>query len=336
MTSRGDVPRPDGARFGGSVAGSHAQLSSGPAPWCDGLMEVRELQGFVAVAEAGSLSAAARRLHVSQPALSQTIAGLERELRVQLLERSSTGVRVTEAGGVLLGEARAVLARYEQALRTMADYTTGEGGVLRLGIPLEFPSSVLAPALADLAHTCPDTRVQARHLSSAEQVAALRAGELDVGLLRERPTGADLDAMLVTRERLGVLLAADQASELAGPEGVPLDALADLEWLAFPRSDSPAWHDEVTAILRSHGLPLGTAAPKGQRLIAEVKLAAVAGGRAFALAPPDWPQTLPDGVVWQPLAGHPLIRRTWAVWPADSRRRDLGRLIAALDAGDAA
>jgi DNA-binding transcriptional LysR family regulator len=296
-------------------------------------MELRELQGFVAVVEAGSLSEAARRLHVSQPALSQTIAGLERELRVRLLERSSTGVKVTEAGGVLLGEARAVLARYEQAQRVMAGFTAGDGGVLRLGIPLEFPSTVLAPALAELAESCPNTRVQARHLSTAEQITALRAGELDVGLLRERPAGDDFDAMPVTRERLGVLLAAGQAAELAGADGVPLEALADLEWLAFPRTDSPAWYDEVTAILRSHGLTLGADAPPNQRLIAQVKLAAVTAGKAFALAPADWSQPLPDGVVWQPLAGHPLVRRTWAVWPADSRRRDLGLLIAAFDRG---
>jgi DNA-binding transcriptional LysR family regulator len=294
-------------------------------------MELRELAAFVAVVEEGGLSAAARRLHVSQPALSQTISGLERELRVKLLQRSSTGTRPTEAGITLAGGARAVLARYEQALRAMARYT-GEGeGILRLGIPLEFPAAVLSPALAELAGACPDMKVQARHLSSAQQLAALRAGELDVGLLRERPGGEQFDAMLVTREELGVLLSADQAAELAGPEGVALDALGGLDWLSFPQSDSPAWYDELTAVFRSHGLDPGPAAPEDQQLIAEVKLAAVSAGRAFALAPPNWSQPIPDGVSWAPLAGRPLVRRTWAVWAADSRRRDLGRLIAALD-----
>jgi hypothetical protein len=115
---------------------------------------------------------------------------------------------------------------------------------------------------------------------------------------------------------------------------VPLDALGGLEWLAFPRSDSPAWYGELTAILRSHGLDLRTDAPDGQRLIAEVKLAAVNAGRAFALTPANWSQPIPDGVAWAPLAGRPLVRRTWAVWAAESRRRDLGRLIAALDRPD--
>jgi hypothetical protein len=162
-------------------------------------------------------------------------------------------------------------------------------------------------------------------------LAALRAGDLDVGLLREHPVGPDLDAIQVAEERLGVLTSTEHAAKIAGPDGIRLDALTGLEWVGFPRSGSPAWFDELTAILRSHGLELGPAAPEGQELIAEVKLAAVTAGHAFALAPPDWPQPIPDTITWSPLVGHPLVRRTWAAWPADSRRRDLGHFIAALD-----
>ncbi|MFI9275790.1 LysR substrate-binding domain-containing protein [Kitasatospora sp. NPDC052896] len=294
-------------------------------------MELRELRAFVAVVEEGGLSAAARRLHVSQPALSQTVSGLERQLGVKLLVRGSTGVRPTEAGTALLGEARSVLARHDQALRAMARYTEAGGGALRIGIPLELPSGLLDPALAELAEAFPDSRVRARHLSTAEQLAALRAGELDVGLLRERPTGAEFDALLVVRERLGVLLATKRAAELVGPDGVALDALVGLRWVGFPRSGSPAWYDELTAVLRGHGIDPGPQEPEGQALIAEVKLAGVAAGGAFALAPHHWQQPLPAHVTWSPLVGHPLVRRTWAVWPADSTRRDLGRFVAALD-----
>lgn len=277
-------------------------------------MELRELRAFVAVVEEGGLSAAARRLHVSQPALSQTVSGLERQLGAKLLVRGSTGVLATEAGTALLAEARGVLARHDQALRVMARYTGAGGGALRIGIPLELPAGLLDPALADLAEVHPDTRVQARHLSSAEQLVALRSGELDVGFLRERPSGPQFDALLVVREKLGVLLAAGQAAELAGPDGIALEALVGLQWVGFPRSGSPPWYDELTAVLRGHGLDLGPEAPQGQALIADVKLAAVASGRAFALAPPGWQQPLPDQVTWSPLVGHPLVRRTWAVW----------------------
>ncbi|QIZ00788.2 LysR family substrate-binding domain-containing protein [Streptomyces sp. S1D4-11] len=177
----------------------------------------------------------------------------------------------------------------------------------------------------------PDTHLQARHLSTAEQRAALQADELDVGFLRERPTRAEFDALLVVREQLGVLLTAEQAARLAGPDGIELDALVGLQWVGFPRSGSPAWYDELTGILRGHGIDLGPQAPEGQVLIADVKLAAVATGRAFALAPPNWQQPLPDHVTWSPLVGHPLVRRTWAVWPANSTRGDLARFVAALD-----
>ncbi|KDN17982.1 LysR family transcriptional regulator [Amycolatopsis rifamycinica] len=289
------------------------------------LMEIRELRAFVAVVEAGAMSKAARQLHLSQPALSQTITALERRLGVRLLVRTSTGVQVTDAGTTLLGEARAVLARHDQALAAMARHTAAGGGVLRVGVPLELPPDLLPAALARL----PDTRVQARHLSSVAQVAALRAGELDVGLVRERPAGPDLDAVLVVTEDVGVLLAADLAEKLGSP--VRLEDLAGLEWFAFPRAGSPAWYDELAAILRSHGLDVGPEVPEEQRLIVELKIPAVSAGGAYAFAPPEWPYPLPDTVRWVPLAGNPIVRRTWAVWPATSRRRDVAEFVAALE-----
>ncbi|UIJ56938.1 LysR substrate-binding domain-containing protein [Amycolatopsis acidiphila] len=294
-------------------------------------MEIREMRAFVAVVEEGGLSAAARRLHVSQPALSQTMTTLERRLGVQLLVRSSTGVEATDAGMTLLAGARAVLARHDEAIAAVTRRGAAGGSVLRIGIPLELPGDLLSGPLAEVTAADPETRVQARHLSSAAQLAALTAGELDLALVREHPVGPDFDAMLVVEERLGVLLTATLTAKLAGPGGIPLAALAGLSWVGFPRSGSPAWYDELTAILRSHGLELGPDAPQGQELIPEVKLAAVATGGAFALAPPDWAQPLPGSVVWSALAGQPLVRRTWAVWSAHSHRRDLGRLVAALD-----
>lgn len=288
-------------------------------------MEIRELRTFVAVVEAGAMSKAARQLHVSQPALSQTITTLERRLGVRLLVRTSTGVQVTDAGTTLLGEARAVLARHDQALAAMARHTAPGSGVLRVGVPLELPPGLLPSALARL----PDTRVQARHLSSVAQVAALRAGELDVGLVRERPPGPDLDAVLVVTEDVGVLLAADLAEKLGSP--VRLEDLAGLEWFAFPRAGSPAWYDELAAILRSHGLDVGPEVPEEQRLIVELKIPAVSAGGAYAFAPPEWPYPLPDTVRWVPLAGTPIVRRTWAVWPATSHRRDVAEFVAALE-----
>jgi DNA-binding transcriptional LysR family regulator len=295
-------------------------------------MELRELSAFVAVVQDGGMSAAARRLQVSQSALSQTVSALERELGVTLLERTNTGVRPTEAGTVLLAEARAVLARHQQALRTMAGLGAEGQQVIRIGIPLELAPDVLTRALAKFATQFPETRVIPRHLSTAAQFAALSGDQLDVGLVRERPAGPEFDAMLVATEELGVLLDAKIAARLTGPDGVRLDELTGLAWVGFPRSASPAWYDELTGILRNHGLDTGAPAPADQELIPAVKFTAVAGGHNFALAPPGGLHPMPDDITWCPLAGRPLVRRTWVVWPADSRRRDLGQLIAFFEA----
>jgi DNA-binding transcriptional LysR family regulator len=293
-------------------------------------MELRELSAFVAVVEEGGMSAASRRLHVSQSALSQTVSALEREIGVTLLDRTSTGVRPTEAGTTLLAEARAVLARYHQAVRTMGRYSSESSGVIRLGIPLELAPDVLPRALAKFAAESPKTRVIPRHLSTAAQFAALRSDELDVGLVRERPAGSEFDALLVAREYLGVLLESELAARLVGPDGVRLDELGALQWVGFPRSASPAWYDELTGILRSHGIDIGPPAPDDHELIAAVKFTAVSSGQAFALAPENQLRLLPDNVTWAPLVGRPVVRRTWLVWPAESHRRDIGQLVASF------
>jgi DNA-binding transcriptional LysR family regulator len=223
-----------------------------------------------------------------------------------------------------------VLARYEQAVAAVARHGSTGGGVLRLGVPLELPPDLLARPFADLATACPDTQVSARHLATAAQFAALRAGELDIGLVREHPIGPDLDAVLVVDEPLGVLLATSIVRERAGANGVRLDALAGLDWVGFPRSGSPAWYDQLTGTMRGHGIEV-VPPPKDQALLPEVKLTGVASGRAFAFAPPNWSVPIPEHVVWVPLVGDPIVRRTWAVWPANSRRRDVGRLVATLE-----
>lgn len=289
-------------------------------------MELRELRAFIAVVEAGGLSAAARKLHLSQPALSQTIRRLERDLAVPLLVRSSTGVTPTDAGRVLLDEARAVLLRADQLVNRLTGASDDGGRVLRLGLPLELPPGLLPPALAVMRAEWPHVRVQAHHANTADQLAALSAGDLDVALVRELPAGQVLDTELLLAEPLGVLLAAEH---VAAGTTVRLEELAGLPWLSFARQDSPAWWDEISAVLRRHGHN-PPSDPNSSPLIADVKFAGVAGGAAFAFAPADWSQPLPQEIVWQPLSGAPLVRRTWAAWPAVSRRRDIAALVRAL------
>jgi DNA-binding transcriptional LysR family regulator len=279
-----------------------------------GSMEIRELRAFVVVVEEGGLSAAARKLHVSQSALSQTINSLERRLGARLLVRNHAGSRT------------AAMAEVTRAAESQAT-----AGLIRVGAPLELPLDLLPRALGQLAMAYPDTQVKVVHSSSATQLAALRAGELDVGLVRDRPTNPQLDIVLAVREAMGVILSTARAEGIGGDTGVHLHRLAGLHWMGFARSDSPAWHDQVTATLRAHGIIVDDQPTDDRPVTPEVKLAGIVTGRAFGLASPGWGQPLPEGLEWYPLVDNPVVRRTWAIWPAATRHRDVAALIAALD-----
>jgi DNA-binding transcriptional LysR family regulator len=142
--------------------------------------------------------------------------------------------------------------------------------------------------------------------------------------------------MLVVRENLGILIASEVAAKLSGPEGISLDALGGMDWVGFPRTHAPAWYDQLAAIFRTHGIDVGRSSQDDQELIPAVKLMGIGAGAggAFGLAPPSWPHPIPKGISWAPLVGHPLVRRIWVVWPADSRRRDVGHFVAAFEVVD--
>ena len=96
-------------------------------------MELRHLRYFVAVAETENVSRAALKLHISQPGLSRQVRDLEEELGFQLLERGAKSVRLTEAGHVFLGEARAVLQRVEAAVQAARAVAAGSREELHVG-----------------------------------------------------------------------------------------------------------------------------------------------------------------------------------------------------------
>lgn len=295
-------------------------------------MEIRDLRVFVAVAEEAGFSAAARRLHMSQSSLSQIIQTLEKQLGGRLLERDHAGARPTERGLLLLGEARELIAHHDRVVFAMADSARPGADALSIGAPLELPPDLLPSAIARVTAVLPEFAVQVRHLRSTEQLSALKNGELDMALVRDRPADHAIDSVLAVEESMGVILTAERADELARPGGVPLQSLTELRWVGFARGDAPAWHDQVSATLRSHGVT-GTdwVVDQDRPVTPEVKLAAAGTGNAFALASEGWARPLPDGLVWSRLLGDPLVRRTWAAWHSQSQRKDLACLVADLD-----
>src|SRR5215471_10830047 len=145
-------------------------------------MELRHLRYFVAAAEAQNVSRAALKLHVSQPALSRQIHDLEEELGFALFERSAKSVHLTEAGRAFLTEARAVLQRADDAVKTARAVAVG-GGELHVGYAPSPTARVLPRALRAFHVEFPKVKVKLHDLSSEEMLAGIREGGLALALM---------------------------------------------------------------------------------------------------------------------------------------------------------
>ena len=150
-------------------------------------MDPRRLLIFRTVVRNGSIGAGARELGWTQPAVSQHLAALEKEVGTQLLLRSSSGVTPTEAGGRLAAHAEAIAAQLHAAEEELADITALRRGTVKFGT---FPSAaavLLPPMLKRLSETAPELQVTFAELEPPDAVTALREGDLDLALVFRYP-----------------------------------------------------------------------------------------------------------------------------------------------------
>ena len=146
-------------------------------------MELRHLRYFAAVAELRNVTQAARRLHVAQPALSRQIQDLEEELGLQLIERSTRGIKLTEAGEFFADEARAVLARADEASQAVRALVRGEIGELRVGYAPSPTTEILPRALTAFQKVAPGVRVTLLDLASDDLEKALLDGRIHISVM---------------------------------------------------------------------------------------------------------------------------------------------------------
>ncbi|MFD0822534.1 LysR family transcriptional regulator, partial [Micromonospora zhanjiangensis] len=222
---------------------------------------LRHLRQFVVVARELHFGRAAELLGIAQPPLSQSIQRLERELGVELFDRSRRRIRLTTAGQLLLAEADSLLAGQERLHNLMRQVRDGALGTLRAGVPPDTPAVTLRPLLADLAEQAPGLDVELHELTTAEQLRTLAEGRLDVGRVHHPVPADDLRLGRVVEEPLGVLLPRDGA--LARDPELELAALAGLDLILPPRAAAPGWHDHVLTVCREHGYVPGRVRPAG-------------------------------------------------------------------------
>ena len=265
-------------------------------------MELRHLRYFVTLAEEGHFGRAAERLHIVQPTLSMQIRDLERELGGPLFVRTSRSVELTEAGEVLLVEARRTLAQAAHAQVSVERSLRGETGSVRVGFA---GVAVLIGKLTDdlrafhVQH--PDAVLELHEMAPSDQGSAILSGELDVGY--SPSYGFVFDPELVI-DRIGdwplvVALAADHP--LARLQSISLEALADEPLIVYASGETD--DSTLTALRRRTGSEPHVAHRVSSTLSV---LALAAAGLGLALVPQPTTQVSIPNITYRPMREEPM------------------------------
>ena len=201
-------------------------------------MELRHLEVFVAVAEERSFTRASDRLHVVQSAVSAAVRSLERELSTALFQRTTRSVALTEAGAVLLPEARKVLAAAALARDCVEQTKGGLRGAVKLGIMQAWgrPRPSVPEMIAAFQRDHPLVELSVRHLGGSSVLAeALRGGELDVGILSLPGDAPGLELTELSAEPM--VFASRPGHRLAGAGPISISDLAGEAFVDGP----PTW-----------------------------------------------------------------------------------------------
>jgi DNA-binding transcriptional LysR family regulator len=273
------------------------------------MLDVRRMRVLREVAARGSFSAAAEALSFTQSAVSQHVAALEREAGTQLVERGRRGVRLTEAGRVLVGHADAILARIDCAEEELAALAGLRGGRLRL-VSFQSGGATLAPrAVAAFRDRHPQVELSMLEAEPEEAVERLRSGEVDLALVYDHEStpgllGAELHLTHLLDDRYDAILPTGHA--LAGRARLSLSDLSGDPWVA---STSVCGCRQITeSVCREAGFEPRVAFEADETQAAQ---ALVAAGVGVSMLPQLALTTLHPGVVARRLS-NPPVRHVWA------------------------
>ncbi|MBC3830836.1 LysR family transcriptional regulator [Undibacterium amnicola] len=245
-------------------------------------IELRQLRYFVAVAEELHFGRAAKKLHMTQPPLSQAIQGLEAELGAALFHRTTRQIQLSAAGLVLLPEAKRLLAQAGLLPAIAQRAAAGAIGELRLAFISIADYSILPPALRHFRQHYDKVKIVLHEATSDRQLALLENAEIDLGLLIP-PIPDRLKDVLhyqkLRRENL-ILALPDGAEKRAFP--TKLSSYKDLPLILFPRTIAPALHDTILGCFREAGM---TPVIAQEAIQMQTIIALVSAGMGMALVP---------------------------------------------------
>ncbi|KUJ41356.1 LysR family transcriptional regulator [Streptomyces albus subsp. albus] len=302
------------------------------------MIDPRRLRVLRALAEHGTVTAAAKALYLSPSAASQQLAALEAEVGHALLERRGRSVRLTATGSVLAEHATRIAVQIERAEADLAAVSAGLAGDVTVAAFATAITEVVAPAVAALRHPAPQVRVRVKDAEGRTSLRLLLDGEVDVAVAVEhRETlGSGADALLrepLYAEPFDVVLPPEHP--LAGRPAVALPDLAADPWIT-PWPGNPV-HDVVLRACEDAGFQ-----PRVDCLSDDFRAvtALVACGSGVALVPRSALHAADlGGATVHPVEGRPPTRRVFTAvrrgsehhpllrFALDGLRESAGRLV---------
>lgn len=266
---------------------------------CSSGMDLRQLRYFVAVAEEANISRAAKKIFLTQSALSRQIKALEDEIGQCLLERQAHSIRLTPVGEALLQEARDLLQHAQQMLERVR--SAGRGVRLRVGYAPSLATGILPTAVANFTQAHPNARVELCDLATKELLAGLESDKLDVVVSVGQPhetRGLIWTPLIRSQWQLAV----KWNHPLARRKRITPAEVADEPLLVFCQRDYPEYWEIITDWLHKHRLRPNIA---GEHDGVDSLMAAVESGLGVAVVTIRTADRLPKRVQLRTLSSAP-------------------------------
>src|SRR3954451_1373642 len=296
--------------------------------------DLRLLSVLREVALRGSFSAAAEALDYTQPAVSQQIARLEKQVGVKLIEREPRGIRLTPAGEVLVRHTERILAQLAVADEELLEVAAQARGRLRIASFATAAGTLVPRAVASFRRLRPAVEVEISLLDPPESIPAVRRGDLDVAIVEEGGFAGDtptdgLDVEHLLEDHMWVSLPADHP--LATRRAIDLADLRDEDWMLACLSGTCADSNVVLRACRDAGFQPRIAYTSDDYFAIQ---GLVASGMGVALIPGLGLASTRDAVPARPVRGRPPHRRVAAVTAGEATGGAIPTMLECLrDAG---
>ena len=216
-------------------------------------MDIRQFRYFMAIAEEGQISRAAQRLHIAQPPLSQQLKLMEQELGVQLVERNTRSLALTQAGHALYQRAEQILQMVDSAMREVRDFEQSIHGVLAFGSPQAIGLQLMPERIRRFHDTYPSVNFQWREGNTFRVLELLDANLIELGIVRLPVPDRNYESMPLMVEPWVAVTRWDNKRHYKH-KTIPLSEIGKLPLLLMNRREGIHSHDMVIDELRSIGI----------------------------------------------------------------------------------